>query len=114
MATSDQTKNPPQAGPAVPENPYGGGPSTGFQFLPYYQQTPSVRSRNNYYPGNEPLGQDGMRISLVGSRPCPPWGDQAGTGIMVELVNGDRFFFDLGPGSIKNILAIGVPRPNGT
>ena len=28
---------------------------------------------------------------------------------MVELGNGDRFFFDFGPGCVKNILAMGVP-----
>jgi hypothetical protein len=29
---------------------------------------------------------------------------------MVESGNGDRFFFDFGPGCIKNILAMGVAR----
>ena len=52
-----------------------------------------------------------MRISFVGSCPFPPRRDQAGTCIMVELGNGDRFFFDFGPGCIKNILAMGVPVP---
>ena len=31
---------------------------------------------------------------------------------MVELGNGDRFFFDFGPGCVKNILAMGVPVPS--
>ena len=92
-----------------PVNPYGGGPSTGLQFPPYYQPTPSVRSRMNYFPGSEPIGKDEMRISFVGSCPFPPRRDQAGTCIMVELGNGDRFFFDFGPGCVKNILAMGVP-----
>ncbi len=96
----------------MPTSPYGGGPSTGLQFPPYYKPTPSVRSRNNYFPGSETLGQDEMRISFVGSCPFPPRRDQAGTCIMVELGNGDRFFFDFGPGCIKNILAMGVPVPS--
>jgi len=37
--------------PAQPVNPYGGGPSTGLQFPPYYQPTPSVRSRMNSTSG---------------------------------------------------------------
>ena len=50
-----------------------------------------------------------MRISFVGSCPFPPKRDQAGTSIMVELGNGDRFFFDLGAGSLRNIVAMQVP-----
>jgi ribonuclease Z len=100
------------ATPPQPVNPYGGGPSKGLQFPPYYKPTPSVRSRMNYFPGSEPLGPDEMRISFVGSCPFPPRRDQAGTCIMVELGNGDRFFFDFGPGCIKNILAMGVPVPS--
>lgn len=98
-----------QANCEPPVNPYGGGPSKGLQFPPYYQPTPSVRSRMNYFPGSEPLGKDEMRISFVGSCPFPPRRDQAGTCIMVELGNGDRFFFDFGPGCVKNIVAMGVP-----
>ncbi len=100
-----------QANCEPPVNPYGGGPSKGLQFPPYYKPTPSVRSRMNYFPGSETLGPDEMRISFVGSCPFPPRRDQAGTCIMVELGNGDRFFFDFGPGCIKNILAMGVPCP---
>ena len=122
MTNDDNTKTPlptsaaakcskPHAGPEMPVNPYGGGPSTGFQFPPYYKPTPSVRSRNNYFPGSETLGPDEMRISFVGSCPFPPRRDQAGTCIMVELGNGDRFFFDFGPGCVKNILAMGVSVP---
>ena len=96
----------------MPVNPYGGGPGTGLQFPPYYQPTQSVRSRMNYFPGSETLGADEMRISFVGSCPVPIRRDQAGTAIMVELGNGDRFFFDFGPSCIKNILAMGVPLPD--
>jgi ribonuclease Z len=97
------------ANQGMPENPYGGAPSSGSQFPQYYKPTPSVRTRNNYFPASETLGPDEMRISFVGSCPFPPRRDQAGTCIMVELGNGDRFFFDFGPGCVKNILAMGVP-----
>lgn len=61
-----------QGSPTMPVNPYGGGPSKGLQVPPYYKPTPSVRSRNNYFPGSETLGRDEMRISFVGSCPFPP------------------------------------------
>src|SRR5271165_3658141 len=96
----------------MPRSPYGGGVSAGLQFPPYYRPTPGIKSRNNYFPGTEFLGPDEMRVSFVGSCPYPPRRDQAGTCIMVELGNGDRFFFDFGPGCIKNILSMGVPIPN--
>ncbi|NCF65134.1 MAG: MBL fold metallo-hydrolase [Chloroflexi bacterium] len=75
----------------------------------YFKPTPSVKIRNNYFPGSETLGPDEMRISYVGSCPFPPRRNQAGTAIMVELGNGDRFFFDFGPGCLRNIISLGVP-----
>ncbi len=111
LSAIDPTSAQAQANCEPPVNPYGGGPSKGLQFPPYYKPTPSVRSRMNYFPGSETLGPDEMRISFVGSCPFPPRRDQAGTCIMVELGNGDRFFFDFGPGCIKNIIAMGVPCP---
>jgi ribonuclease BN (tRNA processing enzyme) len=50
-----------------------------------------------------------MRISFIGSTPVPPTRDQAGTAIMVELSNGKHFFFDLGSGCLRNIVALQVP-----
>src|SRR5208282_5245102 len=55
-----------QAVSAMPESPYGGGPSTGLQFPPYYRPTKYVRSRNNYFPTSETIGPDEMRISFIG------------------------------------------------
>ena len=91
------------------KNPYGGKPGGGISLPPYYMPTPSVMSRSNYFPGTEKIGKDEMRISFVGSCPYPPRRSQAGTCIMVELGNGDRFFFDFGPGCLKNIVAMQVP-----
>ena len=90
-------------------NPYGGGPNTGITLPPYYRPTPSVANANTYFPGMEELGSDEMRISFVGSTPVPPTRAQAGTAIMVELGNGKRFFFDLGPGCLRNLVAMQIP-----
>lgn len=45
MANDDSTKTPAlaDAGPEMPVNPYGGGPSKGLQFPPYYKPTPSAQ-----------------------------------------------------------------------
>jgi ribonuclease BN (tRNA processing enzyme) len=50
-----------------------------------------------------------MRVSFVGTTPWPPRRDQAGTAIMVELGNGDRFSFDFGSGCLRNIIGMQVP-----
>ncbi len=94
-----------------PQNPYGGGPSTGITLPPYYRPTPSVANANTFFPSTEELGDDEIRISFVGSTPIPPTRDQAGTAIMVELGNGKRFFFDFGSGCMRNLVALQVPLP---
>lgn len=90
----------------LPVNPYGGGPGTGSTLPDYYKPTPGMRSRNNFFPLSEELGPDEMRISFVGSSPFPPRLNQAGTAIMVELGNGKKFFFDFGPGCMRNIIGL--------
>ena len=92
-------------------NPYGGVPSGGITLPPYYRPTPDLVSNNLYYPGQEELGPDEMRISFIGSTPIPVTRAQAGTCIMVELGNGKRFFFDFGSGCMRNIIAMAVPLP---
>lgn len=92
-------------------NIYGSPPGTGITIPPYYLPTPSVKNKNNYFPQSEPLGPDEMRIIFMGSNPWPPRLTQAGTCIMVELGNGKRFFFDFGPGCLRNIIANQVPVP---
>jgi hypothetical protein len=94
-----------------PKNPYGGVPSGGITLPPYYRPTPTLKSNNVYYPGQEELGPDEMRISFIGSTPIPVTRSQAGTCIMVELGNGKRFFFDFGSGCVRNIIAMAVPLP---
>ena len=94
-----------------PGNPYGGVPSGGMTLPPYYRPTPDLASNNLYYPGQEELNPDEMRISFIGSTPIPVTKSQAGTCIMVELGNGKRFFFDFGSGCMRNIIAMAVPLP---
>ena len=93
----------------MPKNPYGGKPGGGISLPEEFTPTPNLASNNNYFPTSETLGPDEMRITFVGTCPFPPRRDQAGTSIMVELGNGDRFFFDFGPGCTRNIMAMNVP-----
>jgi ribonuclease Z len=72
--------SPAQAAPtaAQAKNPYGGVPSGGITLPPYYRPTPNLASNNVYYPGQEELGPDEMRISFIGSTPIPVTRAQAG------------------------------------
>ncbi len=90
-------------------NAYGAPPGSGISIPAYYLPTPSVKNRNNYFPQTEVLGEDEMRITFMGSNPWPPRISQAGTSMMVECGPDRRFFFDLGPGCLRNIVANQVP-----
>ena len=92
-----------------PGNPYSDKPGYGLTLPEDFKPTPSVKSRANYFPGNEDLGPDEMRISFVGSIPFPASPSQAGTCIMVELGNGNLFFFDFGSNCLRNIIAMQIP-----
>ncbi len=95
---------------AVPaESIYHAVPGGGITLPPYYKPTDSVNNKTIFFPTAEELGDDEMRISFVGSCPWPPRRSQAGTCIMVELGNGKRFFFDFGPGCMRNLVALQVP-----
>ncbi len=107
MSQEARSEEQPDSGDV--KNPYGGGPGTGVSLPPYFKPTEYLKNNNFYFPGTEDIGPDEMRVSFVGSCPWPPRRDQAGTCIMVELGNGKRFFFDLGSGSMRNIVAMGVP-----
>jgi ribonuclease Z len=91
------------------KNPYGGTGGSGVTLPDYFKPTPYVKNNQIFAPGLEEVGPDEMRISYLGSCPWPPRRDQAATSITVELGNGDTFFFDLGPGSVKNAIAMQIP-----
>ena len=89
-------------------NPYGGVPGGGITLPPYYADA---------YPASEHLLPEGRRSSArtrCGSPSSAAARSRRGetrprTCIMVELGNGKRFFFDFGPGCLRNILAMQVP-----
>jgi ribonuclease Z len=92
------------------KNPYGGRPGGGISLPAYFRPTKYMTgSRANYFPLSEEIGPDEMRISFLGSTPYPARRDQAGTCMMVELGNGDRFFFDFGSGCTRNLIGMQVP-----
>ncbi|SDJ92948.1 guanitoxin biosynthesis MBL fold metallo-hydrolase GntH [Aliiruegeria lutimaris] len=66
------------------------------------------RDPNFFYPG-EPLLEDEMRITALGTGMPFCRRDQKSAGWLVELGNGDKFIFDLGTGSSANLNALGVP-----
>lgn len=98
-----------------PNNPYGARPGGGISLPEYYKPWPAIKNRNMYLPGTEILPKNEMRISFLGSSPWPPTRLQHGTSILVELGTGEsqpqRFFFDLGNGSVGNAISLQVPAP---
>ena len=69
---------------------------------------PWLKSASNWFPKTEEVQPEEIRVTFMGSSPLPRPG-QMGTSVYVELGNGDNFIFDMGPGSIANYLAAGVP-----
>jgi ribonuclease Z len=111
MERKPKTESDGQASIAGEHNPYGSPAGTGISIPPYYLPTPSIKNKNNYFPQSEPLDSNEMRIIFMGSNPWPPRVKQAATCIMVEVGSGKRFFFDFGPGCLRNIIANQVPVP---
>ena len=58
-----------------------------------------------YYPGTEELAPDEMRIVALGTGMPSPRPKQAAACFLVELGNGDKFFFDIGAGCHERIAA---------
>jgi hypothetical protein len=57
--------------------------------------TAAAPDRYAYYPGTEELGPDEMRVVACGTGMPSARHGQAATCFLVELGNGDKFFFDL-------------------
>jgi len=70
----------------------------------------SLKKYPEYYlPEKEPLADNEMRITVLGSGgPTPVRRAQAASGYLVELGNGDNFIFDVGPGTSGNLYSMGV------
>jgi ribonuclease Z len=62
----------------------------------------SDRYRDAYFPGTEELGRNEMRLTALGTGTPQLWPSQAAASWFLELGNGDKFFFDMGSGSMMN------------
>jgi ribonuclease Z len=71
--------------------------------------TGTAPDRYVYYPGTEELLPDEMRVTACGTGLPAARRGQAASCFLVELGNGDKFFFDLGTGSMANVAAYMIP-----
>ena len=62
-----------------------------------------------YYPGTEVLGADEIRMTACGTGLPAARRGQAASCFLIELGNGDKFFFDLGTGSMANVAGYMIP-----
>ena len=62
-----------------------------------------------YYPGSEALAKDEIRVTACGTGMPAARRGQAATCWLAELGNGDKFFFDIGTGSMANVAAMMIP-----
>jgi ribonuclease Z len=62
-----------------------------------------------YYPGTEKLGKDEIRLIALGTGMPLARRSQAATCWLVEVGNGDKFFFDIGTGANANLSALMIP-----
>jgi len=63
----------------------------------------------HYIPGKEKLGDNELRITVLGSgSPTPVRRAQATSGVLVEVGNGKNFIFDIGPGTAANLFSMGI------
>jgi ribonuclease Z len=62
-----------------------------------------------YYPGTETLAKDEMRVIACGTGMPDQRIAQASACFLFELGNGDKFIFDIGSGSMRNIASLMIP-----
>ena len=62
-----------------------------------------------YYPGTEALAEDEIRIIACGTGMPDQRQAQASACFLFELGNGDKFIFDIGSGSMRNIASLMIP-----
>jgi ribonuclease Z len=62
-----------------------------------------------YYPGTETLAEDEIRIIACGTGMPDQRRAQASACFLFELGNGDKFIFDIGSGSMRNIASLMIP-----
>ncbi|MHC4291937.1 MAG: MBL fold metallo-hydrolase, partial [Planctomycetota bacterium] len=71
--------------------------------------TGTVDNPYSYFPGTEKLGADEMRVVACGTGMPAARRGQAAACFLVELGNGDKFLFDIGTGSMRNVMALNIP-----
>ena len=76
------------------------GAAVGSARRPASQRNSWFESLEPFYPGQEPVGTDEMRISFMGTSPIPRLAQSCGS-VFVELGNGDSFLFDAGTGVME-------------
>ncbi|MBT8363469.1 MAG: MBL fold metallo-hydrolase [Deltaproteobacteria bacterium] len=69
----------------------------------------TVSNPYSYYPGTEKLGPDELRVVACGTGMPAACRGQAAACFLVELGNGDKFLFDIGSGSMRNVMALNIP-----
>ncbi len=62
-----------------------------------------------YYPGTEILAKDEIRVIACGTGMPDQRMAQASACFLFELGNGDKFIFDIGSGSMRNIASLMIP-----
>jgi ribonuclease Z len=71
--------------------------------------TGTVANRFQYFPGTEALGKDEIRVTACGTGMPAARRGQAATCFLLEFGNGEKMLFDLGTGSMANIMALNIP-----
>ena len=69
----------------------------------------TVANPYSYYPGTEKLGPEEIRVIACGTGMPAARRGQAAACFLVELGNGDKFLFDIGSGSMRNVMALNIP-----
>ena len=62
-----------------------------------------------YYPGTEALAKDEIRVVACGTGMPSSRHGQAASCWLIETGNGDKFLFDIGTGSMANVVAMMIP-----
>lgn len=71
--------------------------------------TGTAPDRYVYYPGTEDLAEDEVRVVACGTGMPDQRRGQASACFLFEFGNGEKFIFDIGTGSMRNINALMIP-----
>ena len=71
--------------------------------------TGTAPDRYVYYPGTEPLAKNEVRVIACGTGMPEQRRGQASACFLFEFGNGEKFIFDIGTGSMRNIASLMIP-----